>query len=535
MLPLFAIQIIQQNGTSSLPILASSFFNQPIDVMLFDAFLWFGWIPIAITLIWGFSEMWLYERQGRFISGLKFVCLAVDVPALTEQTPKALENLFSTLYAAKSNATFKEKWFLGKLYPVFSFEIISEEGYIQFIIRTQTKFRDVIESGIYAQYPDAEVSEVEDYAAKLPSKYPDERYDMWGGEFVLDKPSHFPIRTYVDFEDQMTGEIKDPLGFTLEQMSKMRPGEHFWFQMLIQPSGHDWQKAGITHVNKIFGVEEKHKSNPWEEVVNTILRVPFDVVNHAIEVDLSTMFGIAGADPHAKEAPDPFKAFKLGPAQQDEAKAIMKKTVKVGHGTKIRILYVAEKPAFKKGDRAVTIKGILTQYAHLNLNSFKLFGPVSPKDDYPWQVWSYTKKQTNLMKAYQGRSWGTGATPYFLNAEELATLWHFPTINIKAPLVKKAEARRAEPPVGLPVTFLENTLPGYHEEEEEESALKASSHVFESSSEEPLDMQPLMDALPTVIAPTDIPDSIESKTQFMPDRPEEKEDDSNFSPPNLPV
>src|SRR3990167_9822945 len=120
-----------------------------------------------------------------------------------------------------------------------------------------------------------------------------------------------------------------------------------------------------------------------------------------------------------------------------------------------------------------------------------------PKDDYFWEKWDYEKKQGTLMKAYQGRSWGIGANPVYLNAEELATLWHFPTISIKAPLVKKAEARRGEPPVGLPVTFLENTLAGFDKTESDfpfgtsddvpylemrPPKLKTSSELFDSAA-----------------------------------------------------
>ena len=47
-----------------------------------------------------------------------------------------------------------------------------------------------------------------------------------------------------------------------------------------------------------------------------------------------------------------------------------------------------------------------------------------------------------------------GATPFMLCTEELATLYHFPTITVKAPLIKKAEAKRAEPPTALPVEFM---------------------------------------------------------------------------------
>lgn len=515
-----------------------AFFNQPIDVIFFDFFLWFGWIPVVGVLLWGFSELWLFERQGVYASKQKYIYLAVDVPAMTEQTPKALENLFSAMYAAKSGATFTEKWFSGKFLATFSFEIISEQGYIQFIMRTQAKFRDVLEAGIYAQYPDAEIMEVEDYATKVPAVYPSETHDMWGAEFVLEKDSHFPIRTYVDFEDQMTGEIKDPLGYTLEQLSKMRPGEHFWFQMIIRPESNDWKKAGVAHVNKIFGVEEKAKTNEWGAAVDSMLKLPFEFLAEATTVDLSGMFGVSS---DAKKAEDPWKAFKVGPAQQDEAKAIMRKTIKVGHGVKIRIIYCAEKPVFKKGERVTMVKGILNQYSHLNLNSFKMYGPSVPKDDYFWQKWDYEKKQTTLMKAYQGRSWAVGGNHFYLNAEELATLWHFPTINIKAPLIKKSEARRAEPPVGLPITFLENTLPGMGENdlpgsmpmEHHESAESRESGVFVSK-------EPLPETLPVVKAPTDISyddTTFMPKSRFMEDTSETKDSDDAdmFTPTDLPV
>lgn len=543
MLPMLAIQIIQEGAQSSLPMISTSFLNQPIDLIFFNFLLWFGWIPILTTLLWGFSELWLSERQGEYAAKQKYILLAVDVPSMTEQTPKALENLFAALYSAKSNATFKEKWFDGKLLATFSFEIVSEEGYMQFIIRTQAKFRDVIEAGIYAQYPDAEMNEVEDYTAKVPKQYPDENYDMWGAEFTLEKESHFPIRTYVDFEDQMTGEIKDPLGYTLEQMSKMRPGEHFWFQMILQPSSNDWKKAGILHVNKTFGVEDKSaKNSDLTNAAKTVFKLPFEMLEHATAVDLGPFFGIESAE-HKPE--DPWKAFKVGPAQQDEAKAIVRKTVKVGHGVKIRIVYCAKKPVFKKADRATMVKGILNQYSHLNLNSFKMHGPSVPKDDYFWQKWDYEKKQTTLMKAYQGRSWGIGANPVFLNAEELASLWHFPTISIKAPLIKKSEARRAEPPVGLPITFLENTLPGMGENEfplpggmpmeHHESAESREAGTYVSTKE------PLPESLPHVKAPTDVEhadagEALLPKSRFMADAsPADASDEDLFTPPNLPV
>jgi hypothetical protein len=514
-LPLIAIPILSGSTTSR--VVASSFFSQSIDAILFDILIWFGWIPIFITLTWGFTMLWQDHRRGLFDKKLKYVLLAIDVPTATEQSPKALENLFANLYGTKSSLTWKETWIDGKVHPVYSFEIVSTEGYIQFLVRTQTRFRDIIEAGIYAHYPDAQVTEVEDYAVNFPNVFPDPEYEMWGAEFRLDRHQMYPIRTYVDFEDRMSQEIKDPLGNTLEQIGRMRPGEHLWFQMLVRPSDNDWQKAAIKFVSKLYGKEEKAKKGIIERAAQAALSIPSGVINSATEVDLSAILFGTSAD----AVEDQWKAFKISLHEKEEAEAVLTKASKVGHGVKIRVLYVAKKNAYVKVERTGIIKGILNQYANLNLNKFALYIPQVPKDDYFWMRWQYTTKQHRLMKAFQTRSWSIGATPYFLNAEELATLWHFPAIPIKAPLIKKLESKRGEPPVGLPITFSDQTLPGFVEGVQSQEAGYAS----EEQNDEPILPQstpdePLPESLPHPLAPT---------------LGKEESAEETFVPPNLPV
>ena len=113
------------------------------------------------------------------------------------------------------------------------------------------------------------------------------------------------------------------------------------------------------------------------------------------------------------------------------------------------------------------------------------------------------------MKAYKNRSWGVGANPFVLNVEEIATLWHFPAIGIKAPLIKKQEARKAEPPVGLPITFEENTLPGFEEDAQADpdfDHLPSPPPGADLPSGDDV-RQPLEESLPNVPAPTDAPES----------------------------
>lgn len=507
MFSLLAIPIV--NEVTSAASRGTPFFDRSIDAILFDILVLFGWIPIAVTLGWGFVKMWLNYRQGIYSSKLKHIVLAIDVPIATEQSPKALENLFSALYGTKSTLTWKEKWIDGRFHPVFSFEIVSTEGYIQFLVRTQTKFRDVIEAGIYANYPDAEIVEVEDYASKFPNEFPNDEYEMWGAEMTLDKKSMYPIRTYVDFEDRMTQEIKDPLAVTLEQIGKMRAGEHFWIQFLVQPSTNEWMEEGIKYVQKIYGKEEKPKKNILLSSLESTAAWPTGILKEATGIDIT---GILGGEGTAAEE-DPWKVFKISLPEKEEAEAIFRKASKVGHGVKVRILYVARKNAYVKLERTGIVKGILNQYSHLNFNRFALYIPQIPKDDYFWMRWVYTKKQHRLMVAYQWRSWGIGATPVWLNAEELASLWHFPTIAIKAPLVKKAEFRRAEPPVGLPITA-----------EEELSVIAPPPEVAIPPMVPPLPIsdEPLPDTLPHPSAPTLAEEGARQSTE-------------EFVPPNLPI
>jgi hypothetical protein len=323
----------------------SAFLNQPIEILLYQLTIWFGWVSVAFVLGWGFLQMWKNERQGQYVQTLKHVLLAINVPAQTEQTPKAVENLFSSLIGAYSNFNWKERWIVGKVQPVFSFEIVSTEGYIQFLVWTQTKFRDLIEADIYAQYPEAEITEVEDYASIAPKSFPDEAYDAWGAEITTKGKDHFPIRTYLDFEDRVSGEYKDPLGQILEMFGKMRPGEHLWLQLVLQPQGNDWKEPGVKFINKLFGVEEKHKPGAIESGLKAALFLPSAVLEEFSGISL------LGQEEH-KEA-DPWRSFKLSPVQKEQAEGTLQKIKKVGHACKIRIVYLARHEAYQARARLV--------------------------------------------------------------------------------------------------------------------------------------------------------------------------------------
>jgi len=186
-----------------------------------------GWLVIVWLLFFAGLHLYGEMLEDRYKKDWEWVLLAIDVPIENVQTPKAVEQTFNHLAGALENASFPEQYIYGHKQRWFSFEIISIEGYIQFLIRTERKFYDLVVASIYAQYPNAEVIEVEDYVNNVPEKYPNEFYNIWGADFGLAEHEAFPLRMYEQFKNSIGKDIvlSDPMGTFLESFSRIGAGE----------------------------------------------------------------------------------------------------------------------------------------------------------------------------------------------------------------------------------------------------------------------------------------------------------------------
>lgn len=442
----------------------------PLPVMMTQALLLIGWIPIFGVIIWGLTHIWLDHKQGQYNAALKWQLLEINVPQDAIQTPKGMENFFLNLSGVKSGITWREIWLLGKFQAMFSFEVVSNEGRIKFVIRTLDKYRDLVEAALYAQYPEAQITEIEDYVSVLPKEYPNEEYDVFGSELVLSNKAYFPIRTYKDFEHQgeKDARFKDPLLPIIEMMGKMKEKEHFWIQMVIQPPDkQDWIKAGVEYLNAMMGKEKKHAPSMMSTVMENVLWLPKGIV--------SQMAGMQFGAAHGEEKKDDFRMFRMTSQERLMMEAVAEKISKVGWKTKIRWLYAGPKKKFRKGLMASSAKGMFATFNHQYLNGLGLYGPVTPKDDYIWQAWTMPRKQRELVSRFKRRSGGEGADWQMLNVEELATLFHFPAADARTPVLSQIGARRAEAPDALGFASPnEPQLPNWKrmvEEEKEEARL----------------------------------------------------------------
>lgn len=410
-----------------------------------------GWVIILWVFLWGSWEIWVNWRQNLYEAKRRWIFLAIDIPkaVLDEpgQSPLAVENIFAHLDGAHGSDTLWEKYWGGKTQDWFSLEIVSMEGYIQFVIRTRDKFRDLVEAAIYAQYPDAEITEVVDYTKPAPKTFPDPEWELFGTEWINVKPDAYPLRTYHDFEDPATKEFKDPLAAMLETMSRIGKGEQIWFQILITSiSQKEWTRKGDNLVKKLIGAKVEAKETWLSKVVD----LPGKVADTALTQILSS----------AEEAPPKKREEKkeasmmqyLSPGTKTLVEAIERKLSKIGFQTKVRMIYLGKKEVFKKARAAHPIVGAIKQFSTMDGQSIKPeYKKVGTAAHYIFIKRRLKWKKEKIMRAYRGRSTSRGlGKGFILNIEELATMWHFPANWIKAPPVKTVESKRGVPPINLP-------------------------------------------------------------------------------------
>src|SRR3989338_3065486 len=407
-----------------------------------------GWTILFYIFFKAGAELWVeYRQKTKFMAKWQWVLLAVDVPALFIQTPKAVEQIFAHLSGASVSCNIPEKFWRGKKQKWFSFEIVSIEGYIQFLVRTEIEYRDLVEAAIYAQYTEAEITEVEEYVDSIPDKYPTNEYDIFGVEFQLAQNEAFPIRTYPSFEYKMGKDasvLSDPMAALLENFTRIGHGEDLWMHLLIEPTGNAWKEKGIAVVKELMGQKEDKKPS----ILSSILSFPQSFLGEL----LGALSGPSEGAPEEKK-----ERKELTPGMRSTVEAVEEKIAKIGFKSKLRVLYAARKEVYNPSHCIDGFIGAVNQFHMMNRNALVPYAVTLAR--YDGKKKKTTRLKNTFIKTFKKRKmrWKK-SNGYILNIEELATIWHFPLPFVKTPLLQKAGYKRAEPPSGLPVEALENPL-----------------------------------------------------------------------------
>lgn len=199
-------------------------------------------------------RLWLRNRD-REKESLESTLIQVSLPRDNEIKIDAAEQMFSALAAVGKHP----KWYQFTRPPHITFEIVGLPGDIRFYVHVPKKLKDFVEKQINGAYPDAEVVEISDPAAKQKSDA------IIGGEYnifseegkvafaslVLKETQYKPLKVFKDLP-------VDPLSSITSILAKMGVGEGAAIQFMITPAGTEWKHAGKAYIAKT----KKNEANP---------------------------------------------------------------------------------------------------------------------------------------------------------------------------------------------------------------------------------------------------------------------------------
>lgn len=415
-----------------------------------------GWVFFLVLILVILKDFWLVRITSNYINSLKWVTLEVSIPKENIRSVKSMEQVFAVVYGGMFSFGLRlsQKYIEGMMENWASFEIVGSTSGIRFYIHVIENNRNLIETAFFSQYPNAEIKEVEDYTKVLPKNLPNKEYDIFGTDIILERDDAYPIKTYFDFEDDSEEEDKnvDPIASIIEAISGLKQNEFVWIQLLVQPTGNEWAEKSKALVEELVGNRSKSKKR--------------GIISGSGEF-LQNLTVAPLRNPEWSESPGEQKeTFRMyTPGEQEVLKAISRKASKRAFNTILRFIYIDEKEEFT-ATNVQSIMGAIQQFATVDMNSLrpnrKTFTKKSVVSKIP--IDAYRKRLLEKRKKQIYRAYIERAIPHkylspftfslktsILNIEELASIYHPPTVVVKAGKLQPVGFKKGEPPVDLPV------------------------------------------------------------------------------------
>ena len=438
------------------------------------------------------GKLLLTIQQNRFRKKQKWVLLAIRVSRENEKLPITAEQMFAVLHGIIRRISFFD-WLRGASVESFAFEIANTDSQIKFFAHVPIYLRNFVENQIYAQYPDVEIEEMPDYLAEkklATSSTPafaepclsagkatageqpaenaeskeltrinsrdisganlslqpadfrqvDSFANILGAELTLTDPHIYPIKRHPQFEDKITRSAVDPLaGITSALMKLPGAADLAAVQIVARPIG-DWWRiratkcARILGKNVFFGLEKLQKIYARAFMTRKIwpkfMFFPFYLIFFFQGLMAGSSVKFSGTESGGKDVLDELVSKAHDRESSDDA--VMDKVVKLPFDVSIRVVFA---PAIENREvsemKIRELAGAFKQFNQPHLNGFKI-AEIKGKE---------------ILKRLRGREL---YDPFVLNTEELATVFHLPSMDVKTPNIFWVNSKKLEPPIDLP-------------------------------------------------------------------------------------
>ena len=389
-----------------------------VDLQFFQS-IWF-FIILFIVIAGIIIFIILRQRLRKSVSmnfAFQNVSLLITLPKESKETENKkptikeylmpMENFFDNIGGLKAQRGWKSG-FTGRT-DSFSFEIVSDkEGTISFYIVVPKYLQQFFEQQLHAQYPMAEIEQVEDYNIFTPKS------TIAGVNLKLKKHYIFPIKTYAKSE-------VDPLNAITNALSKIAEGDAAAIQIVACSAKSEWHRLGA----KVASAMQQGKK--LKEAMSSI-------TGGGLSGFFKGFSEAAFPQPSKLDAKgEPKKLYQLSPMEQEIIKTLEEKAGRAGMDVNIRII-VSAKDKIKAEAYLNNIVNAFSQYnAYEYGNSFTVIkvSPAVVARQFIYRLFNEKYK-------------------FVLNTEEITSIFHLPLPITETPNIHWLIARKAPAPVDLP-------------------------------------------------------------------------------------
>ena len=341
--------------------------------------------------------------------------------------PLHIEPAISALYSLKGSD------------GLLSFEIGSYQGKICFFVRAMRRAIPLVESQLYAQYPDIDIQEIDPKELE-----PSADEVLIESDLQLVKHEMFPIKRHPQFDDLLARQTIDSIaGITSTLVRYPDPAMRGHVQIVFQPLRSDYRKR----VLKFLPLMERGLAKKFSWYAKFLSAVylsrgwrwwAFFPVNLLLKifrtwtVFIPSMSADAAVPDEIDTHDETLKSGRRSHESEDPISAIIDKVSRLMFVANVRLFVTTPKAQLPKAvHKLEEIVASFKQFTIPNCNGFQA---------KPFQI------GTTLLPRFS-------VHPYALSVEELATLWHFPTALVKTPNIDWVLSKNLEPPVNLPLSL----------------------------------------------------------------------------------
>lgn len=317
----------------------------------------------------------------------------------------AYETLFVTLGGVtwrpggnKINELWYQFWY-GR-HDHISLEMVSIDGEISFYIVAPRAIQQLLELQLLAQYPKAQIEEVNDYNLFGPQTY------VYGTTMQLTKAAIYQIRTYKRLDS-------DPLNALTMALSKVQKGEGAVIQIAIRPKRRGWERKGHTIAKQMHEEGSTKQSG-------------------------SSPLGFLTA---SFKTSDPYQTQRLSggptmltPQEQEMIRSLEEKSGKPGFEVNIRV--VTSSPLERNA--RVHLENIVNAFSQYH----------APESGASFRRTS-VRSSGSVIHDTIYRNFNS--TTMVLNSEEVNSLYHLPLPSNETPNIVWLQAKQAPAPVNIPL------------------------------------------------------------------------------------